>query len=396
MRGELLSDAIEYERLDLLKKDFVGYIEKNAGKIEENLPVFFGHVIAALENSFPNLSDTNFDEFIDAVTFKLFDTSEAGSNPEFIERVRTNALRAKRQPKDGAGTTVVAGLNLFKKGDWYHAADYLKANANRDALVGIALAYCYYMLAMQRRAQAGGEQANVPDIRELEAREVLVGLAQAGTKLRTFHHLDLIEIGFLDRPFWTMIFAAIEWFPSEQYFLRLGLQKAKEASDLLRREQILNIGIERFFDDMFFLRELYALKLEQRNGAGAAGVLKQMMQQAPGELEPIYYGLKLSLLTTRKITYYSFRRLAITNGMPPHLLAILDYIFTLFSERPAEAFGILRDLRRDHPELLSIATAVEYIARDLSSEDPSRAKRAKKALVDVVDYYCMESLRIPH
>jgi hypothetical protein len=82
--------------------------------------------------------------------------------------------------------------------------------------------------------------------------------------------------------------------------------------------------------------------------------------------------------------------------MPAHLITILDYVFALFSERPGEAVGIMRDLRYNHPELLSIETAMEYIARDLSSEDKNRAKRAKKALVNMVDYYCMESLGIPH
>ena len=395
MRDELLSDAIEYERLDLLRKDFFGYIEKHGSKIEENLPVFFGHVIAALENSFPTVSDIHFDEFIDAISFKLLDGSSKDLTPEFIERIRANAQRSKRRPLDGTGTALVAGLTLLKRRDWYHAAEYLRDYALSDAGIGIALAYCYYMLGLQRTARNGPNHDAGPDIRELEAREVLVNLAQAKTRLQTVRYQDLTEFGFLDRPFWTMIFAAIDWFPSEQYFMRLGLQRARESGDIVRREQILNLGIERFFDDMFFLRELYALKLEQRDGAGAAGVLKQMMQQAPGELEPIYYGLKLSLLTTRRITYYSFRRLAITNGMPLHVLSILDYVFSLFSERPAEAVGILRDLRREHPELLSLETAVEYMARDLASEDQGRVKRAKKALVDTVDYYCMESLGIP-
>ena len=396
MRGELLSDAIEYERLDLLRKDFVGYISRHRTKVEENLPVFFGHVITALENSFPNLSDSHFDEFIDAISFKLLDDPDRPLTRETIERIKTNALRAKRGEDSGSNTDIVAGLALFKHGDWYHATEYLKDQTEEDAGLGVALAFCYYQLGLERSRKAGPQYAGGSDIRELEAREVLIGLAQRETRLRSLHHQDLMELGFLARPFWTMIFAALEWFPQEKYFLRIGLKRARESGDLVRREQLLNIGIERFFDDMTFLRELYALKLEQRDGAGAAGVLKQMMQQSPGELEPIYYGLKLSLLTTRRITYLSFRRLAVTNRMPPHLLTILDYVFSLFSEKPGEAVGIMRDLRHDHPELLSMETAMEYIARDLSSEDKNRAKRAKKALVDIVDYYCMESLGIPH
>ncbi|HOT95267.1 MAG TPA: hypothetical protein PK089_08800 [Methanoregulaceae archaeon] len=396
MRGEQLSDAIEYERLDLLRKDFVGYISKHRSKVEENLPVFFGHVITALENSFPNLSDSHFDEFIDAITFKLLDDPDRPLTHDTIERIKTNALRTKRGKESGRTTDLVIGLTLFKQEDWYHAAEYLRAHVEKDAGLGIALAYCYYRLGLERSEKTGSQGSGISDIRELEAREVMIGLAQREARLRSLHHHELMELGFLVRPFWTMIFASLEWFPSEKYFLRIGLQRARESGDLVRREQLLNIGIERFFDDMTFLRELYALKLEQRDGAGAAGVLKQMMQQSPGALEPIYYGLKLSLLTTRRITYFSFRRLAVANGMPAHLITILDYVFALFSERPGEAVGIMRDLRYNHPELLSMETAMEYIARDLSSEDKNRAKRAKKALVNMVDYYCMESLGIPH
>ena len=56
MRGEQLTDAIIYDKLNLLKKDFSGYIERNSVKVDENLPVFFGHMISALEKSFPDIS----------------------------------------------------------------------------------------------------------------------------------------------------------------------------------------------------------------------------------------------------------------------------------------------------------------------------------------------------
>ena len=42
VRGEHLADAIVYDKLDLLKKDYSGYIERNTTKVDENLPVFSG------------------------------------------------------------------------------------------------------------------------------------------------------------------------------------------------------------------------------------------------------------------------------------------------------------------------------------------------------------------
>ena len=53
MQGEKLSDAIVYDKLKLLKKDFFGYIERNTVKVDANLPVFYGYVISAVETSFP-------------------------------------------------------------------------------------------------------------------------------------------------------------------------------------------------------------------------------------------------------------------------------------------------------------------------------------------------------
>ena len=84
MRGEQLTDAIVYDKLNLLKKDFSGYIERNTGKVDSNLPVFFGYVISALEKSFPDLSDESYDDFIDSITFKVLDASSNINDFEYI------------------------------------------------------------------------------------------------------------------------------------------------------------------------------------------------------------------------------------------------------------------------------------------------------------------------
>jgi hypothetical protein len=104
MRGEKLSDAIAYEKLNLLKKDFFGYIKKNTEKVDANLPVFYGHVVSALENSFPGITDESYDEFIDLIAFEVLDVSKNSGDYEYIRKVIHNALRfrRKRTPKQGS------------------------------------------------------------------------------------------------------------------------------------------------------------------------------------------------------------------------------------------------------------------------------------------------------
>ena len=97
MRGEQLTDAIIYDKLNLLKKDFSGYIERNSVKVDENLPVFFGHMISALEKSFPDISDESYDDFIDSITFKVLDASPNSNNFDYIKKVNINALRLKKR-----------------------------------------------------------------------------------------------------------------------------------------------------------------------------------------------------------------------------------------------------------------------------------------------------------
>ena len=107
MRGEKLSDAIVYDKLNLLKKDFIGYIERNTEKVDANLPVFYGHVISALENSFPDILDESYDEFIDHITFEVLNASRNSNDFTYINKVIQNALRFKK------GKDAETGINIM-------------------------------------------------------------------------------------------------------------------------------------------------------------------------------------------------------------------------------------------------------------------------------------------
>ena len=52
-----------------------------------------------------------------------------------------------------------------------------------------------------------------------------------------------------------MLKQAIAWFPEEREFLKIGIEKASADGKRDIREELLGIAIERFFDDMYFLRE---------------------------------------------------------------------------------------------------------------------------------------------
>jgi hypothetical protein len=147
MRGEKLSDAIVYDKLNLLKRDFVGYIERNTEKVDANLPVFYGHVISALDNSFPDILDESYDEFIDHITFEVLNTSRNSGDFAYVNKVIQNALRFKKRKDAETGVNIIVGLKLVKAGEYAHAIDFLEKYRNLDTKIGTTLAYCYYALS---------------------------------------------------------------------------------------------------------------------------------------------------------------------------------------------------------------------------------------------------------
>jgi len=393
MRGEKLSDAIVYDKLKLLKKDFFGYIERNTVKVDANLPVFYGYVISAVDSSFPAIADDVYDDFIDSITFKVLDVSSNSGDSEYIRKVIANAIRFKKKKDAEMGVNIVVGLKLVKTGDYVHALDYLKKYIALDAKIGAAIAYCYQSLSLREFRKDDESSKNYrPGEMELLARETLLTLTRLHPPVNRLPQLQLDDPAFLEKTFWQMVFTGLEWFPSEKWFIEIGLKNAVFTNNADMRKRLLEIGAERFYSDIYFLREMYYYNLENRDAGGAAGVVNQLIKQYPDELEPIYLGLKLSLMTTRKNSYQSFRKMATTKSMPPYILEVLDFCFDLLNHEQQEAINRINDIENEYPHLRYYTTVLRYLAFDFTSDNEVRIKKAKKALLDSVDLFCLDEL----
>jgi hypothetical protein len=394
MRGEKLSDAIVYDKLNLLKKDFIGYIERNTEKVDANLPVFFGHVISALDNSFPDILDETYDEFIDHITFDVLNASRNSSDFTYINKVIQNAVRFKRRKDAETGINIIVGLKLVKAGDYAQAIDFLKKYRQLDAKIGTALAYCYYALSLREfKKTSDSVESQRPGEMELLARETMLTLARTPPPINQVKQLELDDPSFLEKIFWQMIFLGLEWFPSERWFIEVGLENAALTHDTDMRKRLLDISSERFYNDIHFLRVMFYYYLDSRNAGGAAGVLNHLIRQYPDDLEPIYLGLKFSLLTKKKITYHSFRKLAISKGMPASAVYLFDIAFALLNREKAEAVNHIAEFEKASPHLRYYITTLRYLSDDFFSSDDMQVKKAKKVLLDSIDQYCLEELK---
>lgn len=395
MRGEQLSDAIVYDKLHVLKKDFSGYIERNSVKVDANLPVFFGYVVSALESSFPHLGDDDYDEFIDSITFKILDASRNVADFDYIRRVKTNALRFKKMKNAEQGINIVIGLRLVKDGDPVHGLEFLKNYAVLDVKLGMAVAHCYYTLSLRefRKDDESPAKNLRPGEMELLAREMLLKLVKIKPPMNTLRQLEVDDPSFLEKIFWQMIFIGLEWFPDEIWFIETGLKNAVDTSDAAMRKRILDIGTERFYTNINILREMYYYYLENRDPASAAGVVNQLIKQYPHDLEPIYLGLKLSLLTQKKMTYHGFRKLATTNNMPAQIVDLFDFTFDLLNHEPREAMARIAEFENEFPRFRYYALTLKYIATDLLSTDEVRNKKARKVLLDSLEHFSLLELQ---
>jgi hypothetical protein len=390
------------EKLKKVRNEFHDYIDKNINDISATLPVFFAHIITMLNDSFPGLKDEAHDEFIDSITYKILAASHQGKNLQFVEKVCANALRAKKGQRAKQGTDIIAGIELLKSEDYTHAAKYLKEYSHLDATIGAAVAYCYYMLSLKEvaslreKASRTDDKERRPNEYELLAREEMLRLANSRPPINAVRELRIRdeEEPLLRRAFWLMISCALEWFPNEKGFLFVGLEKAKRDRNREMKSELLKIATERFFDDMFFLKEMYHLKLETGDGDGATGVVRQMIQQFPDGLEPLYFGLMISLLSMKKTTYDGFRKLLLMKGIPEHIPSIMDVAYQVMNNDPRQALAILRELKGKSPRFDYYFVSLEYLLADTSAQDQKRNKRARKMLIDSIDRFCLNELGI--
>jgi hypothetical protein len=395
MVDEWQPDAIIRLKLDQIKHDFFDYIDKNIDKIDANIPVFYGHVIATLEKNTPEISDELHDQFIDNITIRVLNTSKRSDDLAFIEKLFDYAERNKHTKKGGALYDIMLGMKMVELGKYPEAVEILKKYRTADVLILPAIAYCYLVPALKTGENISSEELiRGPTPAALAAREQMIELVRLKPPVNRLKEMGIGDDPGINKIFWFMLKQAIEWFPSEREFLRIGIEKATKDGRKDLREELLSTAIERFFDDMFFLRESYKLKLESRDAGGVAGIVKQMTQQYPDELEPVYYGLKLAIITSREDVYNKFRKLALTKNIPKNALLLLDFAFDLVNGKQREVLACLDEIRMKFGTQHYYVTLLEYVTHDFLSDDEKKVKQAKKAIIDSIDQYCMKLLKI--
>lgn len=232
MGEEWQPDAILKAKTNQLKREFFDYIDKNIDKIDANVPVFFGHVIASLDNSLPEISEDAHDQFIDAVTVKVLETSKKSNDIPFVEKLFDYAMRNKRGKKGKAIFDIMLGLRMITNGRYAEAIEQLKKYRSVDAIICPAVAYCYHLLSTQQ-IQVGQEESSArPNEMTLAAREQMIELTRLNPPMNRLKDHEMVEDPRITKIFWFMLNRAIEWFPSDREFLRIGIDKATRDGNL--------------------------------------------------------------------------------------------------------------------------------------------------------------------
>jgi hypothetical protein len=395
MDEEWQPDAVLDIRIAQVKKELSEYVEKNADKIDSNLPVFYGHVMSIIENSFRGISDEAHDRLIDDVTMKVLEVSKRSGEIEYVERLFSHAVRMRKRQTGRMIFDIILGFKLIDLGKYNQATEVLTKYRTTDAIICTAISYCNYALSEEHLSEGGIPAPNRrPSEKALAAREQMIELIRLHPPVNRLKFPHVLQELKINKIFWFMLRLAVDWFPTEVEFLKLGLEKAKKDGNKDMRGELLKIASERYFSDMFFLRDLYHFKIESRDASGATAVVRQMMQQHPDELEPVYYGMQLSIISSQNSAYSSFRKMAVSKKMPSNVLALLDFEFELVAGKKTETYACLEEIRNRVLSKSHYLIMIEYATEDAFSDVEKRAKAARKALLDSLDLYCMKILKM--
>ncbi|MBP7120529.1 MAG: hypothetical protein WC502_00255 [Methanolinea sp.] len=387
-------DALLEQKIGKTKQELMDYIEKNADKIDSNLPVFFGYVVSIIENNYPDITDQAYDRFIDDVTVKVLEESRQSTDIEHIEKLFRHATRVKKKYTGRAIFDIVLGLKLIDMGRYSEAVETLKKYRSVDAMVCTAIAFCFYELSALELPPDKKPDRSTTSGMALSSREQMIELVRLRPPVNRIKFPHVVQELRVNKIFWFMIKMATDWFPDEPEYIKIGLEKAKKDGNREMRGELLKLAAERYYSDMFFLRDLYHFKLEDRDAGGATSVVRQMMQQHPQELEPIYYGLQLSIITTQESAYQKFRSTAVSKKMPAHIILMLDLTFMILAGRREDAEVMLDDIKKKLAALEYYLEVLQYLMADIFSDDEKRTRSAKKLFMDSIDMYCLRLLKM--
>mgnify|MGYP000848494433 FL=1 len=390
MADGFIPEIVISNQLDKSKAEIFSFIESNAEAIDENFPSFFGRVVTILDRAGVPIPDAAHDEFIDAIAYRVFDVSKRAGDVKFVNRVCEIACGMKRKKERKAGVHLAAAVKLMKIGMPLTAAAYLQPYRRHDAVVGCWHAYCYYTLYKEGSAEPGYSAAERWNYLKL-ARQHLDELGQLRPGLWRLVRGELEQDRWLAEPFWMMIFLATEWMPDNRWFLEIGLSRAKQENNSVALVKLLQIGLVRFPGDMLFYREAYNLKFDQGDLADALGLISDMLQRFPDDLEPVYYGLRTTLYLPREGEFNRFRTLAEEKKMPGHVLCLIDYVYAFLRGRKEQANLCLDEFRRKYPSLSYYSDLLRFAT---TADLPARPEGINQAIFSSVDQFCKRMLKI--
>lgn len=394
MEEGFVSDQLPDADLKLMKERFFVYIDDNIDAIDRSLPVFFSHVVSALEEGPIRLPDPDFNFFLDEIACQVFRTSPHEPEPSYNKLLGEVLAEHKRNGGRG-GLDLISALHAIGRGQYQDAVMLLKKYRNTDPLIGVAIAYCYLQLdRLQPRSEGQIEPDYSPSEMLLSARQQILSLADRRPPLSAHQLLNEDEEALLDSVFWNVYEQVREWFPYEAWFPEIALAKAERDADSLHYARVLDDALSAFPDDIRFLRRAFSKALAEESIESAAAILRKMVKVMPDGMEPVYYGFKLAVITGKRQVFYRFGKLAIIRGIPPYLIHLLEYANAFLRMNHDEVIRSRERFCELYPRLGYIMELLSYLEADAFSGDLLRQKRSMQAIMPVIDRFAMHVLKI--